>query len=345
MKLGMFEAPTDDVAASLERAVALEEAGIDVIGVPEGYGFDGVSMLGALAASTSRAQLMSQILPIYSRTPTLTAMTAAGLDAVSGGRFALGLGASAPAVVEGWHGVPYDAPLGRTREVVEICRAVWRREPVEYRGRYYQLPLPAERGTGLGRPLKLIGRPVHERIPIFLAALGAKNVELTAEIADGWLPFLYFPERAGSVWVEPLARGRARRAASLGPLQVCAGGPMAVGAGLEHLRDLDRPRVALYVGGMGARGKNFFNDLARSYGYEAEADRLQELYLDGKKQAAAAAVPAGLLEGTSLIGDEAYLRDRLCAYAESGVTSLQIDPIGADPIADVRRLRELVEDL
>ena len=345
LKLSAFIAPGGDVRAALDRAVQLEEAGLDVIGVAEAYGTDAVSLLGSLAVRTTRAELMSQILPIYSRTPTLTAMTAAGLDFASEGRFLLGLGASGPQVIEGWHGVPYDAPLGRTREVVEICRKVWRRERLEHDGRYYQLPLPAEKGTGLGKPLKLISHPVRNRIPVWLAALGDKNVELAAEIADGWIPFLYLPDRAHLVWGDSLDRGRKKRDPSLGPLQILAGGPMAIGEDVTHLRDRARPNISLYVGGMGARGKNFYNNVARRYGFEDEAARIQDLYLDGRKDEAAAAVPEAMLEGSSLIGDEAYVRDKLRAYADAGVTILQIDPVGADPIADVRRLRALVDEL
>jgi F420-dependent oxidoreductase-like protein len=345
MKLSAFVTLGSNPQSALDQAVALEDAGLDVIGVAEAYGLDAVSMLGYLAARTSRVELMSQILPIYTRTPTLTAMTAAGVDFVSGGRFILGLGASGPQVVEGFHGVPYDAPLGRTREIVEISRKVWRRERVEHAGKHYALPLPADRGTGLGKPLKLITHPVRDRIPVYLAALGDKNVELAAEIAEGWIPFLYVPERAHLVWGESLARGNAKRDAALGPLQVTAGGPLAIGDDVTALRDRARPHIALYVGGMGARGKNFYNNVARRYGFEREAELIQDLYLDGKKDEAAAAVPEALLEGTSLIGDEGYVRDRLRAYADAGVTMLQIEPIGPDPLGDVRRLRELVDDL
>jgi F420-dependent oxidoreductase-like protein len=332
-----------DVRQSLDSAVALEAAGVDVIGVPEAYGADAVSLLGYLAARTQRAHLMASVLPIYSRTPTLIAMTAVGLDEISGGRFVLGLGASGPQVVEGWHGVPYDAPLGRTREIVDICRTVWRRERLVHQGMRYQIPLPEGVGTGLGKPLKLITHPVRSVIPIFLAALGHKNVELTAEIAEGWIPFLFVPERAAAVWGDALARGRRARSPALGPLQISAGGPFAITADPAELRALGRTKLALYIGGMGAEGANFYNQVAQRYGFEREAAEIQRLYLSGQKTAAEAAVPEELLEGTSLIGDEQYLRDRLQAYAAAGVTVLQVEPVGADPVADLRRLRELVE--
>lgn len=345
LALSAFVTLGADVTGAVAQALELEKAGVEVIGVAEAYGMDAVSLLGALAAKTEHATVMSQILPIYSRTPTLTAMTAVGLDFVSGGRFVLGLGASGPQVIEGFHGVPYDAPLARTREIVEICHKVWRREVVVHNGAKYQLPLPPDQGTGLGKPLKLITHPVRNRIPIFLAALGDKNVELTAEIAEGWLPFLYIPERAHLVWGEAIAKGTKARDPEAGPLQICAGGPMAIGAEVEHLRDHARPHIALYVGGMGARGKNFYNNVARRYGYEKEAALIQDLYLAGKKAEAAAAVPTEMLEGTSLIGDEGYVKDRLRAYLDAGVTMLHVEPVGADPIGDVRRLRELIDSV
>src|SRR5690348_11928269 len=260
--------------------------------VSEVYTFDAVSQLGYLAAVTERVELMSAIFPIYSRTPALTAMTAAGLDYVSDGRFVLGLGASGPQVIEGWHGVPYDAPIGRTREVIEICRQVWRRERLSYEGRHYTLPLPAGQGTGLGKALKLINHPVRDRIPIFVAALGPKNVEMAAELAEGWEPIWYYPEKAAEVWGEALAAGTAKRDPSLPPLEVMpATASLAIGEDVTGLRELGRPMQALYIGGMGAKGRNFYNNLVVRYGYEAEAAAIQDAYLDGRKDEAAALVP------------------------------------------------------
>src|SRR5215213_146907 len=305
----------------------LEAAGLDVALVSEVYTFDAVSQLGYLAAVTERVELMSAIFPIYSRTPALTAMTAAGLDFVSDGRFILGLGASGPQVIEGWHGVPYDAPLQRTREVVEICRQVWRRERVEHHGKKYDIPLPAEQGTGLGKPLKLINTPVRERVPVMLAALGPKNVELAAEIAEAWEPIFFMPERAGAVWGDALAAGKAKRDPSLGDLRVITGVPVAIGDDVEPLLEFVRPALALYIGGMGARGKNFYNDLAVRYGYEAEARSIQDLYLEGRKDEAAAAVPEELVRATSLIGPESYVAERIAAFAEAGVTTLMLQPL------------------
>ena len=319
----------------------LESAGLDVAAVAEVYTFDAVSQLGYLAAKTSTLELASGIFQIYTRTPSLTAMTAAGLDFVSNGRFVMGLGASGPQVIEGFHGVKYDAPLGRTREVVEICRQVWRREKVQFQGKYYQVPLPADKGTGLGKPLKIINHPVRERIPIIIASLGPKNVELTAEIAEGWEPIFYYPEKAASVWGEPLAKGKAKRDPSLGELQVYASPALAIGEDVEHMLDWVRPSLALYIGGMGAKGKNFYNDLAVRYGYEKEAETIQDLYLAGKKDEATAAVPDELVRAVSLIGPESYVAERVAAFAESGVTTLTVSPLAADRAGRV----ELVEKL
>ncbi|MFI6284640.1 LLM class F420-dependent oxidoreductase [Streptomyces sp. NPDC051018] len=330
-----------DVRATVAEAVALEDAGLDIVFVPEVYGFDAPTIMGFLAARTRRVEIASGILPIYSRTPALIAQTAAGLDVVSGGRAILGLGASGPQVVEGWHGVPYDKPLSRTREIVGLCRRVWRREVITNTG-LYPLPLPAGQGTGLGKPLKLLAHPVRERIPVYLAALGGQSVRLTAEIAEGWLPFLFLPERAHRVWGTSLAEGKARRDPRLGELQTVAGGFLAIGDDVTALRDLARPHTALYVGGMGAKGRNFYNDVVRTYGFEAEAERVQDLYLAGHKKEAMAALPDELIDLTNLIGPEGWVRDRIAAYREAGVTVLSVNPVGPDPLADVRTLKKLV---
>jgi F420-dependent oxidoreductase-like protein len=322
--------------------VALEQAGLDTVWVAEAYGFDGVSLMGYLAAVTETVEIGAAILPIYTRTPTLLGMTAAGVDALSDGRCVLGLGASGPQVIEGFHGVPYTQPLTRTREIIEICRKVWARERVTYEGKAYTLPLPPEQGTGLGKPLKLITRPVRDRIPIYVAALGPKNVRMTAEVADGWLPLFYLPEKVDEVWGDDLAAGAAARSADLAPLEIVAGGLLAVGDDAARMRDLARPMIALYVGGMGARGRNFYNDLAKRYGFEAEAVKIQDLYLDGKKDEAAAAVPDGLLEAATMCGPEGYVRDRIAAFKEAGVTSLNVTPLAEDVPALVTQLKEWV---
>ncbi|MFP3900253.1 MAG: LLM class F420-dependent oxidoreductase [Acidimicrobiia bacterium] len=343
MKLSMPLSYAGGFKESAARAVELERAGLDTVWVAEAYGFDGVSLMGYLAAVTERVEIGAAILPIYTRTPSLLAMSAAGVDALSDGRCILGLGASGPQVIEGFHGVPYTAPLGRTREVIEICRKVWSRERVTYEGRHYTLPLPPDEGTGLGRPLKLITRPVRERIPIYVAALGPRNVRLTAEIADGWLPLFYLPEKVDEVWGEDMAAGLRARDPSLGPLEIVAGGLVAVGDDAAAMRDLARPMIALYVGGMGARDRNFYNDLARRYGFEAEAARIQDLYLDGHKDEAAAAVPDGLLEAATICGPEGYVRDRIAAFKEAGVTSLNVTPVAQDVTELVSTLKEWVE--
>ncbi len=344
MRVGMMLNYAGGFAETVSELADFERAGLQIVFVPEAYSFDAVSQLGFIAARTEALEVASGILPIYSRTPALTAMTAAGLDYVSGGRFTLGLGTSGPQVIEGWHGVPYDAPIGRTRELIEICRMVWRRDRLDYHGKHYELPLPAGQGTGLGKPLKLINHPVRERIPVVIAALGPKNVALAAELAEGWQPIFYFPERAGLTWDAALAVGAARRDPQLPPLDVIAAAPLAIGDDVTHLRDLTRPLFALYIGGMGARGKNFYYDLACRYGYEDEAGRIQDAYLAGRKDDAAALVPAELAEKTSLIGPLGYVKERLAAYREAGVTTLNVTALGASHarrVKDIETVREL----
>ena len=319
----------------------LERAGLDIVFVPEAYSYDAVSGLGYLAAKTERVQLASGILQLYTRTPTLTAMTAAGLDYVSDGRYILGLGASGPQVIEGFHGVPYDAPIGRTREVVEICRKVWRRERLEHQGKYYTIPLPAERGTGLGKPLKLINHPVRDRIPVLLAALGPKNVQLAAELAEGWQPIFFLPEKARDVWGEALAAGTAKRDPALGALDVYAGPALAIGDNVESLREFVKPHLALYIGGMGAKSKNFYHTLATKYGYGAEADRIQELYLAGRKEEAATVVPDELVRDISLIGSVGFVAERIAAFREAGVTVLNVVPLAATAPERVKLIEQL----
>jgi F420-dependent oxidoreductase-like protein len=326
-----------------DQVVALEKAGLDTIWVPEAYGFDSPTLMGYLAAKTETVEIGSAILNVYSRTPGALAQTAAGLDNVSGGRAILGLGASGPQVIEGWHGLPYDKPLGRTREVVEIVRAAIRRETLRHDGRIFTLPLPADQGLGLGKPLKMLTKPERSSIPIYIAALGQKNVEGTAEYADGWLPFLFAPEKAHDVWGRALAAGTAKRQDGLGPLEVVAGGMVSIGEDVKGMLDLARPTFALYIGGMGARGKNFYNELACQYGYEAEARQIQDLYLGGNKRDAEALVPLELLEMVNLVGPESYVKERIEAFREAGVTNLQITPVpadGAEPAELVARIKE-----
>jgi F420-dependent oxidoreductase-like protein len=342
MRVGMMLNYAGGFSQVVEELADFERAGLDIVFVPEAYSYDAVSQLGFIAARTTRLEIASGILPIYSRTPALTAMTAAGLDFVSGGRFTLGLGTSGPQVIEGWHGVPYDAPVSRTRELIEICRLIWRRERLDYKGRYYRLPL--EGGTGLGKPLKLINHPVRDRVPIVIAALGPKNVALAAELAEGWQPIFYFPEKSATAWSAPLAEGLAKRAAALGELDVIAEVPLAIGEDVTGLREFTRPFFALYIGGMGARGRNFYFDLACRFGYEDAAKRIQDAYLAGRKDEAAALVPAELVEKTSLIGPDGWVAERLEAFRETGVTTLAVTCLAAthdQRVADIERLRAL----
>jgi F420-dependent oxidoreductase-like protein len=332
-------------AESARQTAELERAGLDVVWVAEAYGYDAPSMMGFLAARTERVEIGAAILPIYTRTPTLIAMTAAGIDALSGGRCVLGLGASGPQVIEGFHGVPYDRPLTRTREIIDVCRKVWAREaPLTYDGAAYHIPLPEGQGTGLGKALKIIGHPERSRIPIWVAALGEKNVAMSAEVADGWLPLFFVPEKAKEVFGASLDAGVAKRDESLGPLQIAAGGLLAIGAETEvaPFRELGRATAALYIGGMGAKGKNFYNALAGRYGFEKEAAEIQDLYLAGHKAEAAAKVPDELLEATSLCGPPSYVGERVAAMAEAGVTHLNVSPVGGDPVAMIETLRNLM---
>jgi F420-dependent oxidoreductase-like protein len=345
MRVGMALNYAGGFKETVTELADFERAGLDIVFVPEAYSFDAVSQLGYIAAKTTRLQIASGILPIYSRTPALTAMTAAGLDYVSDGRFTLGIGTSGPQVIEGWHGVRYDAPVGRTRELIEICRLVWRRERLDYHGKHYDLPLPAGAGTGLGKPLKLINHPVRAAIPIVIAAIGPANVALAAELAEGWQPVFFFPEKAATAWGEPLAAGQAKRdTGTLPPLDVIGHTPLAIGEDVTSLREFTRPFFALYIGGMGARGKNFYYDLACRFGYEGEAKLIQDAYLAGRKDEAAALVPADLVEKTSLIGPPGYLQERLAAFRQAGVTTLNVTPLAAtheQRVRDIEQIRAL----
>jgi F420-dependent oxidoreductase-like protein len=342
MKLSMPLMYAGNPREAADQVASLEKAGLDTVWVAEVYGFDSPTLMGYLAAKTETLEIGSAIINIYSRTPGTLASTAAGLDNVSGGRAVLGLGASGPQVIEGWHGMPYDKPLTRTREVVEIIRAMVRRETIDYHGKVFDLPLPSDQGLGLGKPLKMLTKPERPAVPIWIAALGEKNVQGTAEYADGWLPFLYAPEKAGDVWGEALAKGAAKRPDDLGPLEIAAGGMVAVGDDVKGMLDFARPMFALYIGGMGAKNKNFYNELVSRYGFEAEAAKIQDLYLNGNKRDAEALVPLELLEMCNFVGPESYVKERIEAFRESGVTSLQITPVADDPAALVSQLKEWV---
>ncbi|MCX6483235.1 MAG: LLM class F420-dependent oxidoreductase [Mycobacterium sp.] len=341
MRTGVFLSYSGGFRESVEQVAVLEKQGVDLALVAEAYSYDAVSQLGYLAAKTSTIELGSGVFPIYTRTPTLLAMTAAGLDYVSDGRFRLGIGTSGPQVMEGFHGVPFDAPMGRTREVVEICRQVWRREKVSHQGKNYQIPLPPDRGTGLGKSLRLINHPVRERIPIHIASLGDQNVALTAEIAEGWQPIFYYPERADRVWGDALRAGTAKRDPTLGALDVMVGVSLAIGDDVEERLNWVKPQLALYIGGMGAKGKNFYHNVATKYGFGEVADRIQELYLSGRKAEAIAAVPDELVRNISLIGPRGYVKERIAAFAEAGVTTLLATPVTGDSAEDVDFIEQL----
>src|SRR5919202_1398784 len=299
----------------LELIALAQEArrlGYDSAWGAEAWGTDVVTVLTWLAANTARIKVGSAIMQIPGRTPANTAMTAATLDLLSGGRFLLGLGTSGPQVVEGWHGEPWGKPLTKTREYVEIVRAALRREPVEFHGDQYEVPFSGDGATGLGKPLKLLVRPLRDRIPIYLAALSPKNVRLAFEIADGWLPIYFSPDRARAAFgYEPRE-----------DFDIAPSAQVIVSDDIDAARDVVRPILALYVGGMGARGANFYNALVRRYGYESEAERIQELYLDGKQREAIAAVPDGLIDEIALVGPAERIRDRLAAWRDAGVTTL-----------------------
>ncbi len=327
--------------ATADAVAELEKAGLDMVWVAEAYGYDSPTLMGYLAAKTERLQIAAGILNVFSRTPGAILQTAAGLDNVSGGRAVLGLGASGPQVIEGFHGLPYDKPLGRTREVIRIVRSGLKREPLRASG-IFNIPLPADQGLGLGKPLKILVHPERDTIPIWVASLGDKNVEMTAELADGWLPILFIPERAREVWGSSLDAGMAKRDPGLGPLQVSAGGMVAIGDDVKGLLDFLRPMYALYVGGMGARGKNFYNELAQHYGYEKEAKEIQDLYLDGKKKEAEAVVPMEWMEQSNLVGPASYVQERIAAFKEAGVSHLSIVPATENPAATISQLKDWV---
>lgn len=320
VSVGYSGASMGDVLPLVQHA---ERVGLDHVWAGEAYGSDAVTVLAYLAARTERIGLGSGVLQMPARTPASTAMTAMTLDALSGGRFTLGLGLSGPQVVEGWHGVPYGKPLGRTREYVAIVRAAVARErPLVHHGEHYRIPYDGPDATGLGRPLRSILHPVRPRIPIALAAIGPRNVALAAEIADGWLPVMYSPERSEDTFGHALAEGAARRDPRLGPLDVMPAVPVRVGDDAAACRDALRPYFALYIGGMGARGRNFYHDAVSRSGFGAAADAVQDAYLDGRREDAAAAVPDELVDEMALVGPLDRVIDRLAAWRESRATAL-----------------------
>ena len=345
MRVGMMLNYSGGFTETVSELADFERAGLQIVFVPEAYSFDAVSQLGFIAARTDALEIASGILPIYSRTPALTAMTAAGLDFVSGGRFTLGLGTSGPQVIEGWHGVPYDAPVGRTRELIEICRMVWRRERLDYQGKHYTLPLPSDQGTGLGKPLKLINHPVRERIPIVIAALGPKNVALAAELAEGWQPIFYFPEKAGLTWDAAARRGprpgatrsarrtrrhrrrparhrRRRHAPARRPPPAASPSTSAAWARGARTSTTTWPAATATRRGGPDPGRLPVRPQGRGR-------------RPGSRRAA---------EKTSLIGPLGYVKERLAAYREAGVTTLNVtalSPTHEQRVKDIETVRSL----
>ena len=334
--------------SSLARhAQNLESAGVDLVWGGEIYGYDLVSTLAFVAGQTKKMELMTGILPVYSRSPALIAQTAITIDTLSEGRFVLGLGSSGPQVIEGWHGVPVKKPLGLTRDVIEICRKVWSGDKVEHEGRAFNLPLADGEGTGLGKPLKLMCKPYRQDIPIAVASIGPKNVEMTAELANLWQPIHFLPEKFHDVWGESLHAGKAKRSEDLGQLEIVAGGTVALGDGphVEAARKAVRDNTGFYVGGMGARDQNFYNDLFKRYGYEQEAQEIQDLFLSGKRDEAFSKVPDDYIDRASLTGDEGRVRERIEVYKEVGVTYLNIDIPGdtENPLEVIEKVKAWAE--
>ncbi|WP_419945321.1 LLM class F420-dependent oxidoreductase [Candidatus Poriferisodalis sp.] len=328
-----------------QHVTDLEAAGVDMIWGGEIYGFDLVSTLAYVAAKTERIQLMTGILPIYSRSPAIIAQTAMTIDTLSEGRFILGLGTSGPQVIEGWHGVPFSKPMGRTRDVIEICRKVWSGDRVVHEGS--AVSLPYDGGTGLGKPLKLMAKPLRRDIPIAVAAIGPRNVEMTAELAEVWQPIHFLPEKFNDVWGDALAAGGAKRSGDLADLQIVAGGTVAMGAGpiVDAARKGVRDNVGFYVGGMGARDRNFYNDLFKRYGYVDEAEKIQDLFLTGKRDEAFAAVPDDYIDRASLTGDPERVKERIEVYRSVGVSCLDISipPETENPLDVISQVKAWAE--
>ena len=318
-----------------------EQLGYSIVWTAEAYGGDAVAPLAWIGALTQKIKLGTGIMQMPARTPANTAMTAMTLDQLSGGRFVLGLGLSGPQVVEGWHGQPFGKPIEKTREYVRIVRQVFEREqPLTHQGAHYQIPYEGNDATGLGKPLKSI---LHGRadLPIYIAAIGPKNVELTAEIADGWLPVIFAPRHYKSAFREWVESGLAKAGHSknINDLDIVSPVPVALHKDVVEARQRIKPQLALYIGGMGARGRNFYNDLACRYGYEAAAKQIQDLYLDGKRKEAVAAVPDDLVDDVALCGPEERIRDQLEMWRDSPVTTLNI---GLDSEETMRVMAKLV---
>lgn len=331
--LGLSSQDQLDIVGEAERL------GYDSVWTAEAYGSDSATVLGWLAGQTSRIRLGSGIFQMPGRSAAMTAMTAATIDQLSGGRMILGIGSSGPQVAEGWHGQRFARQLQRTREYVAVVRMALARERVEFHGETLRLPLP----DGPGKALKLTIGPVQERIPIYLAAIGPKNTELAGEIADGWIPTLFSPEHVSEL--RPLLEQGAQRAGrTLDGFDIAPTVNVFVTDDLQSARDAMRPFIALYVGGMGSREKNFYNNLVCRYGFEREAKQIQDLYLEGKREEAMAAIPEKLIDTVSLCGPEDVVRERLAVYHDAGVGTLGVTPIAFskdDRLAQLRIVAEL----
>ena len=351
MKLasGMGLGGRRDFEAQVREIVELEMAGLDIIMAAEAWSFDAFTQLAYIAARTNRVQLGTSIVNVFSRSASAIATAAASVDEMSGGRFILGVGSSGAQVIEGFHGIPYTKPLSHIVDVIGVCRLVWKREKVVYSGNAITIPLPKDQGLGLGKALNVMDYPLRPDIPIWWAALTPKAVEKMAEVADGWIPIHLIPEKVQEVWGEPLKAGFAKRGPEERfPFEINCGVNVAIGENLdvEALRDRYRPHLALYVGGMGARGANFYNDMAVAFGFADEAKAIQDLYLDGKKDEAAKLVPTEWLDKAQLIGPKSYVQERLAAYKEAGINVLSISPLAEqDPVQTIEQMRELVDDL
>ena len=325
----------------LEIVREAEKAGFDSVWAAEAYGSDTATVLAWLGANTERIKLGSAIFQMPARTPAMTAMTAATIDNISNGRMLLGIGSSGPQVAEGWHGQPFAKQLQRTREYVAILRMALARERVDFDGEIYTLPIP----DGPGKALKLTIGPVQERIPIYIAAIGPKNTQLTGEIADGWLPTFFSPEHVDEfrgLLEEGAARSGNGKAIDES-FDVAPNVNVAIDDDIDRAHDAMRPLLALYVGGMGSRDKNFYNALVRRYGFEDAAQEVQDLYLDGKKEEAAAALPAELIDYVSLCGPKERVAERLAVYRDAGVGTLVCSPMAFDVEGRTRMIRELAE--
>jgi F420-dependent oxidoreductase-like protein len=326
-------------AEQLATAREAEALGYDSLWTAEAYGSDAATVLAWLAGQTEKIKLGAAVFQMPARTPAMTAMTAATLDQLSGGRMILGLGSSGPQVAEGWHGQRFARQLQRTREYVEVVRQALARERLEYHGQTLELPLP----DGPGKALKLTISPVQDRIPIYLAAIGPRNTALAGEIADGWMPTFFSPEHIG-LFREFLGEGAARSGRSLDSLAIAPTVNLHISDDLELARNRMRPGLALYVGGMGSRQQNFYNALVRRYGFEAAAEEVQDLYLSGQKEEACRALPDELIDLVSLCGPWERVAERLAAYREAGVDTLIVAPMAwtaEDQVAQLRALAEL----